>query len=276
MCELLAMDCNTPTDILFSFAGFSKRGGCTGPHSDGWGMAFFEERAARVFLEPRACADSPLAEFLRHHSIKTLQAIAHIRRKTRGVVKLANTHPFMRELWGRAWVFAHNGTVRGAIKLPLGRFRPMGETDSEHAFCALLEALWTRFGDAPPSDPRELWETIARVGGEIAEAGTFNFVLADGEHLFARCDTRLSYIIRQAPFGKATLKDDDIAVDFNAVTTSDDRVAVIATTPLTVDEVWTQGEPASMWVFTRGNVVATLPSGRAIDRTGDPATDAAR
>lgn len=276
MCELLAMDCNTPTDILFSFAGFSRRGGQTGPHSDGWGLAFFEDRAARVFLEPGACAASPLAAFLRSHPIKTLQAVSHIRRKTRGAVKLANTHPFIRELWGRAWVFAHNGTVRRISPTTTERFRPIGETDSEAAFCALLNVVSARLGDAPPDAPETLWRAIAEAAGEIAEGGTFNFVLADGEYLYARCDTRLCYIIRQAPFGKATLKDEDLSVDFNAVTTTHDRVAVIATAPLTVDEAWTHGTPGTLWVFTRGDVVATLPSGRAIDRTAEtPEHDAA-
>ena len=58
MCELLGMDCNTPTDILFSFTGFSQRGGRTGPHGDGWGLAFFEGKAVRAF-EPKWCR-SPL------------------------------------------------------------------------------------------------------------------------------------------------------------------------------------------------------------------------
>ena len=42
MCQLLGMNCNTPTDITFSFEGFAKRGGMTDHHSDGWGIAFFE------------------------------------------------------------------------------------------------------------------------------------------------------------------------------------------------------------------------------------------
>ena len=42
MCELLGMSANVPTDICFSFAGLMKRGGETGPHKDGWGIAFFE------------------------------------------------------------------------------------------------------------------------------------------------------------------------------------------------------------------------------------------
>ena len=42
MCQLLGMNCNTPTDICFSFTGFQKRGGGTDVHADGWGIAFFE------------------------------------------------------------------------------------------------------------------------------------------------------------------------------------------------------------------------------------------
>ena len=42
MCQLLGMNCNTPTDVTFSFSGFAQRGGVTDHHSDGWGIAFFE------------------------------------------------------------------------------------------------------------------------------------------------------------------------------------------------------------------------------------------
>lgn len=265
MCELLGMDCNTPTDLVFSFRGFSQRGGATGPHRDGWGLAFFEGRAARLFLDPGACAASPLADFFRSTPVKTLQAVAHIRKKTRGRVRLANTHPFQRELWGRHWVFAHNGTVRDAETLKLGRFAPVGTTDSERAFCSLLEALRSSFR-APPERIESLWEAVADEAGRIARKGTFNFVMANGEHLFARCDTRLCHIVRRYPFGRATLKDDDVSIDFGAVTTPRDRVAVIATTPLTVDETWTHGDPATLWVFKRGRLVATLPSGVPIAR----------
>ena len=260
MCELLGMECNTPTDITFSFAGFALRGGETGPHGDGWGLAFYEGNAARIFLEPRPSAESPLAEFLRTHSIKTKLAIAHIRRKTRGNVALANTHPFWRELWGRAWVFAHNGTVRGVERRKLGRYNPIGGTDSEYAFCLLLEGLRTSFRDAYPKSTHELQEAIAGLGSELSKHGTFNFLLGDGTSLYARCDTRLCSIVRKAPFGRATLADDDISVDFAAVTTPRDRVAVVATTPLTRDEQWTPGVPETLWVFRQGKLVATRSS----------------
>ena len=44
------------------------------------------------------------------------------------------------------------------------------------------------------------------------------------------------------------------------MTSPRDRVAVVATEPLTRDEVWTQGLPGTMWVFRGGQVVATLSS----------------
>lgn len=255
------MDCNTPTDIVFSFTGLARRGGATGPHADGWGLAFFDGPAARVFIDPQACALSPLAAFLREHPIKTLQSVAHIRRKTRGRVRLANTHPFVRELWGRHWVFAHNGTVKGAKSLPLrGRFTPVGQTDSEHAFCWLLENIAHKF-KTPPDDPSALRRSIATWAGTLAEHGTFNFLLGDGSTLYARCDTRLWHIVRKAPFSTASLEDDDVTVDFSAVTTPRDRVAIVATRPLTKDEHWVRGRPATMWVFHKGLLVETLASG---------------
>lgn len=45
MCQLLGMNCNTPTDIVFSFEGFRRRGGETDVHVDGFGLLFSKEKA---------------------------------------------------------------------------------------------------------------------------------------------------------------------------------------------------------------------------------------
>jgi glutamine amidotransferase len=259
MCELLGMDCNVPTDIVFSFSGLRQRGGKTAPHADGWGLALYDGPVARVFLDPNPAAASPLARFVAENPMKTRLAIGHVRRRTRGRVCVANTHPFVRELWGRNWVFAHNGTVPDARRKKLGRFRPLGTTDSEHAYCHLLGALAAAF-PAYPRRPSELWRAVADLGGEIGAGGTFNFLLGDGRHLFARCATNLHHVLRKAPFGLATLADDDVRVDFSKVTTPHDRVAVVATRPLTTNETWTRGEPGELWVFAGGALRATLRS----------------
>lgn len=101
MCQLLGMNCNTPTDVRFSFSGFAQRGGRTGDHSDGWGIAFFEGKGVRHFVDHERAVDSPVAELIRRYPIKSGNVIAHIRKATQGVVSLQNCHPFVRELWGR-------------------------------------------------------------------------------------------------------------------------------------------------------------------------------
>ena len=67
-------------------------------------------------------------------------------------------------------------------------------------------------------------------------------------------------MIRKAPFNRATLADEDLSVDFSQVTTPNDRVAVVATVPLTRDETWTHGVPGNLWVFRGGALRATIPS----------------
>ena len=260
MCELLGMECNVPTDIVFSFTGFALRGGKTGPHADGWGLALYDGKFARSFLEPTPACASVVADFIRGNPIKTLLAVAHVRRKTRGQASLVNTHPFQRALWGRHWVFAHNGTLPRIKDKPLRFEQPVGETDSEHAFCWMIEELRAAFPDGYPQKPRRLWKVIAELGGELGAEGKFNFLLADGQHLYARCGTKLCHIVRPAPFGRATLRDAELAIDFSAVTRATDRVAVVATEPLTRDEAWQQGTPGTLWVFRRGALAATLPS----------------
>lgn len=250
MCQLLGMNCNTPTDILFSFEGFHRRGGLTDHHADGWGIGFFEGRGVRLFLDDKPSVESPVAQLVRGYPIKSENVIAHIRKATQGVVGLDNCHPFQREMWGRYWLFAHNGNLEHFSPAPGRYFRPVGTTDSEAAFCLLLEALRTRWDEMPPLE--ELFAEVARLAREIRAHGVFNFMLSCGEWLIVHCSTRLHYIVRQSPFSQAHLVDDDVSVDFADLTTPGDRVAVIATLPLTDNEVWTPLAPDELVLFHDG------------------------
>ncbi|HYC44287.1 MAG TPA: class II glutamine amidotransferase [Burkholderiales bacterium] len=256
MCQLLGMNCNVPTDICFSFAGFHRRGGATDEHADGWGIAFFEGPGCRLFLDSKSAVESPIAELVRKYPIHSMNVIAHIRRATQGRVALENTHPFVRELWGRYWIFAHNGTLENFTPTLRGDYRPVGTTDSERAFCYVLETLRRRFPDAQPplEDVFGVLEPLTR---ELAAHGRFNYLLSNGEYLAAHCYDRLCYILRHAPFAQAHLIDDDVTVDFSAVTTPNDKVAVIATTPLTDNETWTPMAPRQLIVFRDGSPVLT-------------------
>ena len=253
MCELLGMNCNVPTDINFSFAGFRQRGGRTGPHRDGWGIAFYEGRGARLFHDVMPSVASEIARFVEQYPIKSMNVIAHIRRRTRSRVCVENTHPFQRELWGRTWVFAHNGYVSGIKRKPLRFYAPIGTTDSEHAFCYILDAVRRRFHE-PPS-PAKLHRLIESLAGEIAAYGRFNFLMCDARHLYAYSTNKLCWLQRRAPFARAALVDADLEVDFSRHTTPGDTVVVVATRPLTNNEAWHPCRPGELCVFGNGKPI---------------------
>lgn len=253
MCQLLGMNCNTPTDIVFSFEGFRLRGGLTDHHADGFGIGFFEGRGVRLFHDDKPSAHSPVADLVRAYQIKSENVIAHIRKATQGQTSLANTHPFMRELWGEYWLFAHNGHLKHFFPAPGDYYCPVGNTDSERAFCHILEQLRQRFRHKPDNDT--LFAAVAALTAEIRSHGLFNFMMSNGDFLFAHASTLLYYIVRKAPFGQAKLLDDDVAIDFAAVTTPNDKVAVIATLPLTVNETWQQLAVNELVMFEGGDIV---------------------
>ena len=112
-------------------------------------------------------------------SPKALVSIAHIRKATRGVVALENCHPFSRRWGAQTWVFAHNGDLQGAI--PLGdRYLPDGSTDSEAAFCWILEQLDHSGVDS--SNAAAVFEQLHHCAAQLAERGTFNALITTDEH----------------------------------------------------------------------------------------------
>ena len=119
--------------------------------------------------------------------------ISHIRKATHGDRALRNTQPFIRELAGRTHVFAHNGELKGieqANDLSLGRYQPVGDTDSELAFCNLLERLtplWGEAADVAPSLEARL-NLIADFAADLRPFGPANFLYADSDVLFVHAD----------------------------------------------------------------------------------------
>ncbi|SET58007.1 class II glutamine amidotransferase [Thalassotalea agarivorans] len=255
MCELLAMSANVPTDICFSFSGLMQRGGNTGPHKDGWGITFYEGKGCRSFKDPLPSAQSPIATLVTQYPIKSEAVICHIRQANSGEVSLENTHPFIRQMWGKNWTYAHNGQLADVTKhLSLEAHIPIGQTDSEHAFCYLLDSLYFEFGKTEPSAD-VLFAFIAKQCERINQLGVFNITLTDGVHLFVYCANNLNWIQRRAPFGEASLLDAEMSVDFKQETTDHDIVSVIATRPLTGNETWHKIKPGQWIVFKQGEIV---------------------
>jgi glutamine amidotransferase len=261
MCQLLGMNSRLPASLTLSFTGFSQRGGCTDHHADGWGIAFFESDSAapdqpgkgvRYFVDKEGAATSPIAKMLRTYPVKSHNVIAHVRKATVGAVTLENCHPFVRELWGRYWVFAHNGDLKNYAPQLHGSFRPVGSTDSELAFCWLLQELDKSHAGVPSVE--ELTHTLRELVPQIASHGTFNFLLSNGQALWAHASTKLHYVLRSYPFTQVHMKDEDVSVDLSTLNGPQDRLAIVVTEPLTSNENWVAMAPGELKVFVEGAV----------------------
>jgi len=258
-------------------------------------MAIYEGHGLRTFLDPLPAAHSQIAAFVENYPIQTLNMMAHIRYATQGQVSLENVHPFQREMWGIQWSFAHNGEVpkyccnaNDTKQLPpalMGRrevfYHPVGNTDSEATFCAILNALRAEFTELPTLPL--LYETLQRLCAQIVEGdeeGTIlNFLLGCGPYtLFAyswpgarpgsSVWNGLYYTVRKPPFAKAQLADVDYAVDFSKCTNPKDRVAVIATAPLTVDEDWKEFKRGELLMFDNGLAFSELYDCHEVETQG--------
>lgn len=250
------MNCNNTAAINFSFTGFAERGGRTADHVDGWGIAFYERSGCRVFHDDQPACASPLARFIRDYPIQSRTVISHIRKATQGEVSLANCHPFQREWLGQTWLFANNGDLRDFHPELNGAYRPVGSTDSELAFCWLMQQLRAHFRDWPePPTWQDLAPRISAITGEIARHGNFNYLLTNGEAVFAHCSSKLTVLNRRHPFPQARLVDCDVSLNLSELNHVDDRMAIIATEPLTTDEDWTPFETGECKVFVDGQEV---------------------
>jgi glutamine amidotransferase len=192
MCELFAISSCQPATVTITLKEFQQHGGSHHHNSDGWGIAIYEDGDARVLRDTSAARDSSYFDFIRSHNYPTHCIITHIRQATVGGVSLRNTQPFSRELWGQLHCFAHNGDLE--FKAPLEgpmEFQPIGDTDSELAFCSLLSRLKTAASQQGVALTLEQRTSLIRdFANEFRELGTFNFFYSDGEYLFVHSHRR--------------------------------------------------------------------------------------
>ncbi len=280
VCELFAMSSRYPTSVGFSLETLAQRGGLNGPHKDGWGVAYFEERDVFLLREPSPAAESELVRFMEVNGPPSSLVLSHVRLATQGEPALRNTQPFQRELGGRAHVFAHNGNmpgIREAFRLRTGRFTPVGETDSEFAFCCLLErlgALWDGSNGESPSVEARL-DVVAELAASLRPLGNFNLVYSDGDALFVHAHIRKHDDGIERPPGLHLLvrSSNEQAVDLTEsgviLAPLAQELALVASVPLTDDEPWEPLAPGELVALKQGVVWARIPASGAQEGIAD-------
>ncbi len=265
------MSARHPTTVSLSLEEFSRHGGLAGPHKDGWGIAWYEQKDIRLVKETYPAASSACVRFIQTNPFSSPLVISHIRRATQGKVASRNCQPFVRELGGAWHGFAHNGDLPGIAhdgRFRAEGFRPVGETDSEQAFCALLDALrplWSS-GAIPSLGERLL--VVERFAVALRELGPANFLYCDGDALFAHANRRhqsdgtirapgLWWLARRCPAG-GELAADGLRIASDA---GEQEVFLVASVPLTSEE-WVPIADGEMLLARQGRIQAR-PSDRA-------------
>ena len=224
---------------------------------DGWGVAWYPDRApaAAIVKQPIKWGESKFAKFMEADAaIRSSLFIAHVRHKTTGgaIASYADTHPFSRHLDGREYCFAHNGTLETALwDRPVGRHQPIGETDSERAFCHMLHALESRGGLLNNPDA---WQWLHAQLSGLNRLGKLNALLADGDRLFVYHDVNGW---KGLTFRKITIDDQharhigDDVVNVELTSPATDPGYAIATCPLDESE-WQTFHTGELIVFEAG------------------------
>ncbi len=244
MCELFGLSSRLPTTVSLSMRVLARHGSSAAHLGDGWGVAFHMGEDALLVKQPSPADQSPWIDFLAANPIRDRIVVSHIRRATRGEVSLRNTQPFVRELGGRMHVFAHNGRLPEIERRFAGacrRFRPVGSTNSEVAFCVLLERLAPLWDAGTPSSAQRL-HAVAALAEALRALGPANFLYTDGELLVAHAHRRTQHDGSIAPPGLWMLHRscpvDPDALAAAGVTLDDGQVVTLfASVPLT-DEAW--------------------------------------
>ena len=260
MCELLGLSSCTETHISLSLHEFSRHGGLTNHHADGWGLATYKEMQAKLYREAAPAAFSNTLKCLESNHPATLCAIAHIRHATQGGVALKNTQPFERNFQGRSHVFAHNGDLQDIKKaIILTSEFPHGETDSEYAFCYLMEVLSTLWEKGVPT-LKERATLINKIFRQLSTLGPANILYSDGDYLYAFANKRmqtngnieppgLHYLSRECGCDKDALQHVGIHIDCKP-----NKILLFASVPLT-NENWISFTPDQLVIAKNGQII---------------------
>jgi len=243
---------------------FADHGSDAGKNTDGWGIVYYAEDDIRRFRDVGAAATSEWVKFVERQALCSTLFMAHIRHANVGKISLPNTHPFSRELGGNMHTFAHNGYLQNLethSAMALERFRRVGETDSEWAFCALLDRLCELWmADTRIPELADRFSVIATFASEIRQLGIANFIYSDGDAMFVHAHQRrqsdgevrapgLWLYEQTCPGGSEKVRGGGVKI-----TSPEQTIIMAASVPLTEDR-WEPMESGSLVALKNGEVL---------------------
>lgn len=160
-------------------------------HPHGWGMAISYGGGVNVEKEPKTACVSDYVQTRLSHPVYAKSMMAHIRLATRGIMAYENCHPFVgRDVSGRAWTLAHNGTIFQSELLDAYREEQEGSTDSERILCHVLHEMNAALAADGSLDAAARFRVMDRILLDISENNKVNLMVFDGEVFYVHTNMR--------------------------------------------------------------------------------------
>ena len=242
-----------------------------GTHPFGWGFSWYpnDHQAAIVMKDPLARNTNILMDTMSDWStFRSTMFLGKVRGAAKGYTH-HETQPFSRSFAGKDWLFTHKGNLNkdalSELQTSKSRFlEPVGKTDSEIAFCILLNWLFESRSvsdfNIPDQKARKLSdcspETIYGWFKQLDPLGGADMMLTDGISLVCFHGTgshHQMYYNRTRPHGlcydseSATLSFPDPRDTY--------RTGLMITTIPFSDGQWTQMQAGQMIICRRGMII---------------------
>jgi predicted glutamine amidotransferase len=185
MCRLLGYCSRSEMSVadLIGDRGLADFSALSAVHSDGWGMAWYDDNQPRIRKSPHQADREPEYDRLARQPLGDL-GLVHLRWATPGLaISDRNSHPFR---YG-PYVLAHNGAIHpqerlGEMLPPEWERKLHGTTDSEHYFLHLMWRLTVRDGDMVAA----IADTTAGIESRLVP-NSLNAILLSPDTLYAIC-----------------------------------------------------------------------------------------
>nr|MBQ5525697.1 class II glutamine amidotransferase [Succinivibrionaceae bacterium] len=189
MCELFGLSSRDKIEVNEYLRAFFRH---SEQHPHGWGLAQFFGNAVQIEKEPVAAVESQYLNTRLSFPIDAKSLIAHIRLASVGRLRYENCHPFvLRDIDGRAWTFAHNGTIfspgrSNGASIDFYKDRQQGGTDSERVLLYLIDRINQKRKELGRRlEAEDRFTLLDELIAELSHSNKLNLLIWDGEYLYA-------------------------------------------------------------------------------------------
>ncbi|MCP3965026.1 MAG: hypothetical protein GY750_10500 [Lentisphaerae bacterium] len=249
-CEILGASFSKPVKIsplLTKFWTYGEKN----PH--GWGFATIHDGTVFLFKSPANAAHSQFAANMFRNS-QYDNFIAHVRNASVGKTSYHNAHPFTRTLNNREYVMLHNGTLENDFRSALRskNFSPVGQTDSEQAFCYVMDQIEKQ--KLERMDKPE-FQALFKIFQKINYFGKFNCMLEVGDKLIVYQDLNRHNNLRFIKLHDNSKCLEQFRKDIAFQLPEDCEGYLFTARPLSASGNWTELEPGQMLVLEKGKII---------------------